>query len=320
MRTLLALAALPLLATFAPFHLYRDPPVPARATIAFKRIALDREDPRRIKLGDLTFLGGWEVSSNDPRFGGISAMHVGEGGVLAISDSGSIIEYALPGQPPRLSIRPLPLGPGPGGKLDRDSEALAVHGGTAWIGFERHNAVWRYDLPGWRAEADSEPRAMRKWPGNQGSEAMVRLRDGRFLVFSEQRLRPDGSSEVILFDGDPAVPGTRTASLGYRAPAKYRITDAALLPDGRLLFLNRRFSLLHGISAKLTVSDLPRLSAGSVLTGSEIAHFDQPTNVDNMEALSVVRETGRTIVWIGSDDNFTALQRTLLLKFALDQD
>jgi hypothetical protein len=320
MRTLLALAALPLLATFAPFHLYREPPVPARATIAFKPIALDREDPYRTSLGGLTFLGGWEVSSNDPRFGGISAMHVEDGRVLAISDSGSIIEYALPGQPPRLSIRPLPLGPGPGGKLDRDSEALAVHGSRAWIGFERHNAIWRYGLAGWRAEAAAEPHAMRRWPGNQGSEAMVRLPDGRFLVFSEQRLRPDGSSEVILFDGDPAVPGTRTASLGYRAPLKYRITDAALLPDGRLLFLNRRFSLLHGISAKLTVGDMPRLSAGSVLTGTEIAHFDEPINVDNMEAVSVVREPERTILWIGSDDNFTALQRTLLLKFMLDEE
>jgi hypothetical protein len=38
-----------------------------------------------------------------------------------------------------------------------------------------------------------------------------------------------------------------------------------------------------------------------------------------MEALSVTRELGRTIVWIASDDNFSPLQRTLLLKFALDQ-
>ena len=42
-----------------------------------------------------------------------------------------------------------------------------------------------------------------------------------------------------------------------------------------------------------------------------------PAAIDNMEALSVTRERGRTILWIASDDNFSPLQRTLLLKFAL---
>jgi hypothetical protein len=36
-----------------------------------------------------------------------------------------------------------------------------------------------------------------------------------------------------------------------------------------------------------------------------------------MEALSVMREQGRTIVRLASDDNFLRIQRTLLLEFAL---
>jgi hypothetical protein len=39
--------------------------------------------------------------------------------------------------------------------------------------------------------------------------------------------------------------------------------------------------------------------------------------VDNMEAQSVTRENGRTIVWIASDDNLNPIQRTILLKLAL---
>jgi hypothetical protein len=39
-----------------------------------------------------------------------------------------------------------------------------------------------------------------------------------------------------------------------------------------------------------------------------------------MEALAVEREGGRTILWIASDDNFNPLQRTLLLKFGLDEE
>jgi hypothetical protein len=38
-----------------------------------------------------------------------------------------------------------------------------------------------------------------------------------------------------------------------------------------------------------------------------------------MEGISVTREGGRTIVWLTSDDNYSPLQQTLLLKFALDQ-
>ena len=44
-----------------------------------------------------------------------------------------------------------------------------------------------------------------------------------------------------------------------------------------------------------------------------------PRPVDNMEALAVSREGGRTIVRIASDDNYLALQRTLLLEFELDE-
>jgi hypothetical protein len=157
---------------------------------------------------------------------------------------------------------------------------------------------------------------MRKWRSNRGSEAMLRLPDGRFLVFCEGG---GGESPVLLFEGDPAVPGTKAELLRYRPPQGYRITDAALLPGGRLLFLNRRVALLEGIfSARLTVTKLPRLEPGTVIEGEEVATLRKPLTVDNMEALSVTREGGRTIVWIASDDNFNPLlQRTLLLKFEL---
>ena len=146
---------------------------------------------------------------------------------------------------------------------------------------------------------------------------MIRLRDGRFLIFSEGRRLPDGATEALLFDGDPAVEGTPFVRLGYRAPEGFRITDAAELPDGRLLFLNRRISIFDGILGNLTMAETPKLEAGAVLSGREIALFQPPVTTDNYEALSVGREDGRTILWIASDDNFMGIQRTLLLKFAL---
>ncbi len=322
MRLLLALAALPLLTTFAPFALYEEPVVPPVASIRFQPVPLDESDPARRRLGPLLFLGGWAIGSNDRRFGGISAMHVEAGEVVALSDAGSLIRFTLPGpEPARLTIRPLPEGPGSAAsKFDRDTEAMTVHGEQAWVGFEGRNAVWLYRRESWRSDAAAEPPAMRGWPGNSGAEAIVRLADGRFLIFSEGERRADGSTEAVLFEGDPALAGTPAVTLGYRAPDGYRITDAALLPDGRLLLLNRRFSIFEGMSAKLVIADPGAAKAGSVLTGTEIAHFEAPVTVDNMEALSVTREDGRTIVWIASDDNFSGLQRTLLLKFALADD
>ena len=77
-------------------------------------------------------------------------------------------------------------------------------------------------------------------------------------------------------------------------------------------------ALLGGVAAKLTLGGIPDLREGAVLSGEEIAHLRPPTTVDNMEGLSIGREGRRTIVWIASDDNFSALQRTLLLKFALE--
>ena len=63
---------------------------------------------------------------------------------------------------------------------------------------------------------------------------------------------------------------------------------------------------------------MPELDEGNVLAGQEIAELRPPVSVDNMEALSITQEKGRTILWIASDDNFSPLQRTLLMKFALD--
>src|SRR3546814_7827468 len=97
MRIVPLLVCLPLLATFAPAGLFRMPPVPDRTLLAFDPVALDEQAPTRRRLGSLDYLGGWALRSNDQRFGGISAIHVAEGAVLALSDSGSVIRFTLPG-------------------------------------------------------------------------------------------------------------------------------------------------------------------------------------------------------------------------------
>jgi hypothetical protein len=319
MRVLLSLVALLLLGSFAPPTLFREPPPPSRSVLTFDPVHLDERFPDRRQVGKLTFLGGWSIRSNDHRFGGISAMHVEAGEVTAVSDTGNLFRFAVPsGRRGELNVMPLPDGPGPATeKANRDAESLAVHRGRFWIAFEGSNEVWRYARDGSKAEAHRAPPEMRRWSGNGGSEAMVRLPDGRFLIFSESSYRPDGSTEALVFSGDPALARSRAERFGYAAPKGYKITDAAALPDGRLLFLNRSAGLAKGFTAILTLSDKAAPNAGGMFFGREIAHLRTPLTVDNMEALSVTIENGRTIVWIASDDNFLPLQRTLLLKFEL---
>lgn len=316
---LLLLAALPLLATFAPPSLQHREPPPAATLVRFAPVPLSEEAPGTRRLGRLTWLGGWALTGNDARVGGISALHVEGGEALALSDAGWRIRFPLPGRrnPVKAEVAMIDVGPGPpGDKVNRDVESLAVHGGEVWLGYEQFNEVWRYGRDRFERRSSAAPRAMRDWSDNAGPEAMVRLADGRFLVFAEGN---GGDSEAILFAGDPAVPGTPSLRLRYRPPRGYRITDAALLPDGRLILLNRRVALFEGFTARLTVAALPELVDRALIAGREVAAFDGATTRDNFEALSVGREGGRTILWIASDDNYSPFQRTLLMKFALDE-
>lgn len=285
-------------------------------------IALDPDDPSVRRVGSLIFLEGWWLRSRDVRFGGLSGMHVEDGAVTAISDAGTLFRFPLP--VPGASALPLRVerlldGPGTGRrKSERDSESMVIAGDHAWIAFEGANAVWRYSRTSGRAEASARPEAMRRWPSMRGAEAMLRLPDGRFLLLAEGHVAADGTTPALLFAGDPAEEGTAAEALRYLPPEGFRATDAAVLPDGRLLILNRRFYWTEGVSAALTLVERRALRPGAVLEGREIARLDGNLTVDNMEALSITREGARTIVWIASDDNFNPLfQRTLLMKFVL---
>ncbi len=317
MRILFLLAALLLLATFAPPALqHREPPPPV-TLVRFTPLPLDVEDPGAKRLGGLPFLGAWALTSNDARVGGVSALHVEGREALAMSDAGWRIRFPMPqgAATVRAEVAMVEEGPGPlGDKSNRDIESLVVHGDMAWIGYEHSNAIWRYGRRRFEPRASAEPRAMREWSNNAGPEAMVRLNDGRFLVLAEGE---GGDSEAVLFAGDPAQPGTPATRLRYRPPRGYRLTDAAVLPDGRLVLLSRTVGLFEGFTARLVVAALPPPADRALIEGSEIAAFEGGVTRDNFEALSVTREAGRTILWIASDDNYNPIQRTLLMTFAL---
>jgi hypothetical protein len=279
-------------------------------------VPLNPQAPGDNRLGPLRYLGGWVLTSDDRRFGAISALAAEPGGtLLALSDRSVLFRFDPPdsGQG-MVAIHPLSDGPGGlTGKEERDSEALAVANGELWIGFENSNAVWRYGAKGFVAAAYAVPAAAEDWASNRGGEALLRFPDGRFLLISEDE-DAAGLSDAILFLSDPADPAARALPLRVDPAPGQRVTDAALLPDGRLLLLTRGVSVWSGWTARLLVGRLPD-KAGEIIPAQEVAAFESPLTRDNMEGLAVVEENGRVIVWLASDDNLIPLQRTLLLKF-----
>lgn len=292
--------------------------------IVARPIALDPTDPARTRVGALRYLGGWVLTSRDRRFGGISSLYAVHGRFVALSDNGLLFRFRMErgGRIGEVAFQPLPGVPGAGGGKDgRDSESLQHDpaSGRFWVGFERYDQIWRYDPRFARAEAHAAPPAMAGWPSNGGPEAMARLADGRFLVFAEEQAGPDAATrEALLFAGDPSEAGTAATRFFYRPPTGFVPTDAAELPDGRILVLNRHYSVSDGMSAALAMIDPREIARDRVLVSREIARLAAPLTVDNTEALSVEQDRGRTILWLASDDNFKPFQQTLLMKFALE--
>ncbi len=307
-------------------HQERARTLSTKQVIQFERIALNENAPQDRKLGRLTFLDGWKLTSDNTEFGGISALHAqGGDSFLALSDSGMLFGFTVP-DADRMAARRSFIVPLPGiaapqsDKKLRDTESWAFDPGTGriWIGFEHSNAITRYAPSFARQQAVVRPPEMAEWPSNGGAEAMLKMPGGRFIVFSEEAYGPDNSSEALIFSGDPASVNAKAVRFGYRPPQGYRVTDAALLPDGKVILLNRRFTLLEGVSAAISIADPAAIVASGAWEGQEIARLKPPYTVDNMEGIAVTQESGETIIWLISDDNFQSFQRTLLLKFRLE--
>ena len=99
----------------------------------------------------------------------------------------------------------------------------------------------------------------------------------------------------------------------------FNITDAAALPDGGLLVLERYFSWMSGVGMRIRRLLPNEIRPGARLTGHSVVQVDSGDEIDNMEGLAVHRGTrGETVVSLISDNNFRIfLQRTVFLQFTL---
>ena len=213
------------------------------------------------------------------------------------------------------------------GETDAESLILGDHG--LEVGFEGRARMQSYTADpafGGPAVPLPAPPGVGTCGRNGGLETMTETADGRRLLVCEARRGASSTVPAWVGRGEAWTPREYPLAFeGGWAGEPFRPTGAALLPDGDLLIVERRFPPL---GARLV--RLPRASIESAgpLAPREIARFESPLTLDNFEGVEARRDaSGRTLVYLLSDDNGCAktpgskrsgLQRTLLLLFALE--
>ncbi|MEE9545852.1 MAG: esterase-like activity of phytase family protein, partial [Rhodospirillales bacterium] len=114
--------------------------------------------------------------------------------------------------------------------------------------------------------------------------------------------------------------GEPWSKLTYETGGLFSPTAAATLPGGDVIVLERRFSLIEGIAIRVLLVAKTAWQPEALVRGAEIALIKPPLGVDNFEGLAVRRaDSGETLLYMISDDNFSTGQRTLLMMFELAQ-
>jgi hypothetical protein len=275
-------------------------------------------------------LGGLVLDTAAIGFGGLSGLHLDE--VLrltAVSDLGGFLTARLvlresDGAPADLAgLRTGRLRDGRGAPLPRghaaDAEALArLPDGTWLVAFERWHRIRAYRRLDGPAAYVAAPPGLERAPLNGGLEALAVLSDGRWLAIAERFAPPGAPGLRHAWIGGPG----RWMPIAYRPGApELDPSDAAPLPDGGALVVERGFSLSGGFRGRLARIPPAALSAArrdGVLAGETLLRLEPPWPADNWEGVAVARVGGRTLVALVSDDNENVLQRTLLLLFELD--
>ena len=297
--------------------------------------SFDIRDRSRVRFGSLEYRSGLVLTSPFSGFGGLSALRLDPKGerFVALSDKGSWFTGRIVYHGREMvgldDVEAAPL-LGPDGKPITtrgwyDSESLALDGSIAYVGLEGVNQVLRYDFAKGFTRASGEvvpmSPAVRKLPRNKGLEALVFVpRElpkglplaGTLIAFSERGLDPSGNLIAFLVGGK--TPG----QFSVRRTESFDISDAVLLPSGELLILERKFSLFGGVGIRIRRLALSAIAPDTVVDGPAIFNADLGNEIDNMEGIDAhVTEAGETVLTMISDDNFSLIQRNLLLQFAL---
>jgi hypothetical protein len=332
-RVWLLLAIFSILIAVAPAaRSQRSPQAPERIVITARPIAsFHPSEPDRRQFGALQFRGGLELTSPHKDFGGLSGLSMDPDGerFIALTDKSMWVTGRVryrDGAPDGVvdgEIAPM-LGPDGQTLASRrwyDTESLARDGGTLYVGIERVHQVVRFDYgkDGLRARGQpiALPPEIGRLPANKGLECLAMVPSGMphagtLIAVSERGLDADKNIQAFLIGG--ATPG----SFSVARSDDFDITDCTITPNADLIILERRFSWARGVALRIRRVALSSLGRGAVIDGPILLYADMGYQIDNMEGIGVHRDAnGEIVLTLVSDDNFSPLQRTILLQFTM---
>jgi hypothetical protein len=298
-------------------------------TVSAEPIAsFETGNPSRQQFGLLEFRGGLVLKCSHESFGGFSAVRVQPDGehFLALSDRATWFRGRIvykDGKP--IGIADAALAP----VLDADgkpapqwdTESIAEDNGTLYVGLERIHTIVRFDFAKdgvlARGRQIAVPPELKDLPFNQSLESLVYVPKeyqlgGTLIAISELGLTEAGDIKAFL------IGGTTPGQFAVKRTDGYAISDAAMLPNGDILILERQYFPDRGVSMRIRRIRLADIKPGALVDGPIIIEADKNYQIDNMEALSVIRtRSGETLLTILSDDNQSPTQRTVLLQFVM---
>lgn len=293
--------------------------------------SFDRQHHDRVRFGALEYRSGLVLTSSFPAFGGLSGLRLDASGerFISLSDKGNWfagrIVYQGRAMARLADVETAPMRGADGRPIMTrgwfDSESIAIDGSFVYIGLERVNKLLRFDLSQGIGRARGEvvplPKAASRLPFNKGLEALVFVPKGMplagtLIAMSERGL--DARGNLIAF----LVGGPTPGQFSLRRSADFDVSDAVLLTSGDLLILERKFSWLSGVGIRIRRIPLKSVAPGAIVDGPSIFEADLAFEVDNMEGIDAhISPEGETVLTMVSDDNFSMIQRTLLLQFTL---
>lgn len=305
---------------------------PAKIEIKAKPIeAFDPREPLKKQFGPLLFRGGLELSSPHKQFGGLSGIRVStDGKFLAVTDKahwlrGRIVYRGdVPVGITEAEVAPMLYSDGRPITVRGwyDTEALAEDGtGTVYVALERVHRILRFDYGKRGLLARSAlvpvPSEMAKLVSNRGVECLAVAPKGSpiagaLIAIAERSLDASKNTRGFL------IGGPKPGLFAVKLSDEFDVVDCAVTPNFDLLILERHFSWRRGIAMRMRRVALSEIVPGAVLEGAILISADMGFQIDNMEGLSVHKAAnGDTVLTLVSDDNFSIIQRTILLQFTL---
>jgi hypothetical protein len=133
---------------------------------------------------------------------------------------------------------------------------------------------------------------------------------GTLIAIAERGRDRDGNHLAFLI-------GPRPGQFTIKRRNDYDVSDATVLPGGDLVIVERKFGWTTGLYIRMRRIPIASITPGALVDGPVLIEADLGQQIDNMEGIGVHRAGAETVLTLISDNNFSMLQRTLLLQFSL---